>query len=176
MPTVRQMVVEAVPTVFGLGSSGSDTARAAFISSPAYRAGSGYQLDAEVREGFENPVDVNGTPDLDTNGNINSPSVGVPVNMFFSEATDYQVVDTTETGAGGRPATAWSPNIISPGEGNGDNPAAIREGRAATLAVKGGGNVLEGGGLTSPSQTVARIFPRGSRRIGNWALGSTTRI
>lgn len=171
MPTARQLTVSVPATIFGKGTSSTSSLRSAFRSSPIYDGT--YSTDEQVRHLFEEP------PEFDAStGTINDHGHAFgQVKMFFQDAPDYQVIDRTETGGQGKPATAWSPNVLSPGEGNGDNPAAIPDGRAETLAVRGAGGGWAGNGLTSPSTTVAQIVPRIPRRIGDTlALGRATRI
>lgn len=171
MPTARQLTVSVPATIFGKGTSDSSSLRGAYRSSPIYDGT--YSTDEQVRQTFEQP------PELDVaTGTINDHGHAFgTVKMYYQDAPDYAVIDRTETGGGGKPATAWSPNVLSPGEGNGDNPAAIPEGRAESLAVRGAGGGWAGNGLTSPITTVAQIIPRIPRRIGDaLALGRVTRI
>lgn len=57
--------------------------------------------------------------------------------------------------ANGRPTTAWSPTIRSPGEGNGLDPTAIGPvDNDKMLIAKGAGGFGVGNGLTSPGATV----------------------
>ena len=171
MPTARQLTVSVPPSIFSLGRSNSASARSAFRSSPIYDGS--YGTDEQVRQKFEEPPEYDNAA-----GTLNDAghAFGV-VNRFYQEAPDYAVIDATETGGGGKPATAWSPNVLSPGEGNEDNPAAIPEGREETLGVRGAGGGWGGDGLVSPSTTVSQIVPRRPRRIGDvLTLGRVTRI
>jgi hypothetical protein len=94
------------------------------------------------------------------------------VERYYQSSPD---LSTVEVGGGGRPGSPYAPNIASPGEGNGDNAAAIpATGVAATQAQRGAGGAWPGNGLESPSVSSRRLFPR---TLGeSLTLGRSTRI
>jgi hypothetical protein len=171
MPTARQLTVSVPARTFNRGSSDSASLRSAFRSSPIYDGT--YSTEEQPRHLFEEPPEFN-----PADGTINDMghAFGL-VSLGYRDAPNSADIDRTETGGAGKPATAWSPNIASPGEGNGDNPLAIPENREGSLRARGAGGGYGGDGLTSPSSTVTQIVPSVPRRIGDvLTLGRATRI
>ena len=159
MPTARQLTVETPVRSFGLGSSDSASLRKVFASSPIVGSTPTYNTDAIVRLAFERPQEL-GSDGMLSDGGY---AVG-SVSRYYRDAPNLA---TVEVGGGGLPATPYSPNVASPGEGNGINYRAI-PGDSATLEavrrLRGGGGAGVGNGLESPSTTTQRIVPR---RIGD---------
>ncbi len=112
MPTHPQTIVEPKDDgqEGGLGKRNDATLRAAFASSPIYRE---QYTDENRKEDFMNRC---------MRGVINDKGHTFGTfNPNYVNAPDFSEV---ETGGGGKPASAWSPNTMSPGEGS-TSPDAI---------------------------------------------------
>jgi len=164
MPTTRQLTVAVPATTFENGRSDSASLRTSFASSPVYDGS--YSTDEQVRHAFEAPEELRDGVLYDGGYAFNS------VNRYYQDAPD---LSTVELGGGGLPGSPYAPNIVSPGEGHGDDASAIpATGVAATEANRGAGGAWAGNGLTSPNTTARQLFPR---RIGDsLTLGRATRI
>ncbi len=82
------------------------------------------------------------------------------VQRDFSAAPDYKDV---AVGGEGLPSTAWTPNINSPGEGNGDDPKKVAAMDASTLPKPNTSYDPSGQGVASPIVS--------SKQIGSVKLG-----
>jgi hypothetical protein len=163
MPSARQITVSVPSTVFDNGKSDTISQRASFGGSPIYDGS--YSTDEQVRAAFEQPAEYNATEGTINDGGHTFGTVKV----HYQDSPNLEEINATETGGGGKPGTAWAPNIASPTEGL--NPASIPEiGRSATINERGSGGFGVGNGLTSPSATAPLIA---RRRIGD-ALGFGT--
>lgn len=171
MPTVRPGYITQTPTTrFGLGQADTAAAQSAFRTAPIY----GSLTDAVVRLSYDQPAELSGT---DRNAVLSDGGYAYgSVPRYYRDAPD---LTTTVVGGGGLPGTPWAPNIASPGDGNGVNPAAIpTEGVSATLRSRGGGSPFVGNGLASPSTTSPSIAPTrlGAPRTLGVGSGNSFRI
>ena len=108
MPTHKQLIVEVPSTTEALGLQDTETTVACFPASPIH---AGEITDDERKSAFEDLV-------LSAEVNDGGHTFGTQ-NRDFVDAPNYGDV---ETGGGGLPGSAWTPNPVSPGPGS-LNPA-----------------------------------------------------
>lgn len=160
MPTHRQNIVDTPASVRALGSSDKEALQTAFASSPIHR---GELTDVTMKELFVVQVQEETINDGGHTFGLFDPN--------FSGAPNLAEV---VVGGGGLPGSPYAPNIASPGEGNGVNPAAIpAAGVEVTMAARGGGDPFPGNSLASPSDT-SKVISEQTIRIGSLKFGTST--
>jgi len=95
----------------GKATSNVSRLKGAFKTSPLKNDGTNRTESNKRGEAFLTP------PSVDDGGYM----FGV-VDLDYKKAPDFKDV---KTGGGGLPSTAWSPNVNSPGEGNGADPKKV---------------------------------------------------
>jgi len=117
MPSHNQNTVDYVPTEFAMGASSSTSLQTAFPGSPIHAG----ELSREVTQELGDKLLLG---DIVNDG---GHTFGEQ-NRDYVDAPSYNDV---ETGSGGLPTTAFTPNVASPGEGS-TNPADQPEGPEPT--------------------------------------------
>jgi hypothetical protein len=167
-------MVETPPTEAGIGSyagsaftdpvpalstTNSDLLAAAFASSPIH---SGELTDAGIRANFINMVQ---------HGEVQNGFMFPKFNRDYAENGITDPADV-EGGAAGAPANGFTPNVASPGEGNGVDPIALPEPPNADASEKIITTPFEGAGSqVKPSETSAVIA---GSTIGDYLSGKGT--
>ena len=137
----------AAPDKAALGVSGQATA-AIFPHGPIHNA-KGDDIDKFTDDGITSWYQTNVL-----NAKINDG--GHTFGQFDTGYVNPMGWDV-KTGAGGLPATQWTPNPVSPGPGS-DNPTAMGEAPEAYVARSpSGGAYGNGGSKTSPGSTSVKI-------------------
>lgn len=160
MPTHRQNIVDTPASVRALGSHDKEAMQTAFASSPIHK---GELTDVTMKEKFVKLVQE----EIINDG-------GHTFGTYDPNHPDAPNLAEVVVGGGGLPGSPYAPNIASPGEGNGLNPAAIpAEGVNVTQAARGGGDPFPGNSLASPSDTTKTITEQ-TIRIGSLKFGTST--
>lgn len=142
MPTHSQWTVESPVTTQGNGRSDTAIHHASFPESPFYN---GELTAANTKALFV---------ELVQSAIVNDG--GHTFGEYNRDYVDAPNVAEVETGGGGLPGTAYSPNIASPAVGH--DPTTIpASGAEAARRAQGQGSPFPGNSLTSPSQTSTQI-------------------
>lgn len=156
MPTHRQLIVEVPTSTQGNGSSDTSIHQACFPASPIFK---NELTDQTVKEIFVREVQ-------EGQYNDGGHTFG-EINRDYADAPNMGEV---ETGGGGLPATAYSPNIASPEQGH--DPTSIPEaGVEATIEAQGQGSPFPGDQLASPHETSAVISQQTT--LGSLGFGTS---
>ena len=143
----------------GLSTSPSDRLAQAFSSSPIH---SGEMTPEGVRANFINLVQ---------NGEVQNGFMFDAFNRDYA-ANGVSDPSSVEGSPNGGPANGFTPNIASPGEGNGVNPISLPEPPNKDASDKSITTPFEGeGSQTSLTETSAVI---GGSTIGDYILGHGT--
>ena len=160
MPTHRQLTVETPASTRALGDSDKESLQTAFASSPIHN---GQLTDSTLKEQFIELVQV---------GVVNDG--GHTFGEFDRDYPDAPNLQEVVVGGGGLPGSPYAPNIASPGEGNGLNPASIPSaGVEVTQDARGGGDPFPGNSLASPNDT-SKVISEQTIRIGSLKMGQST--
>lgn len=156
MPTHKQITVTAPTTTRGNGKADTKDMQNLYPGSPIH---AGELTDEVVREQGN---------DLLVGGEVNDG--GHTFGEFDRDYGDAPDFADVETGGGGLPASAYTPNIAAPPEGM--NPKDIPEsGVEASKAAQGGGDPFPGDALASPSKTSKNVS---AQKIGSLIFGRST--
>jgi len=104
MPSHNQNTVDYVPTDFSMGTHGTTSLQTAFPGSPIHNG-------SLTRDGVQSVGNDLILGDIVNDGGHTFGEM----NRDYVDAPSYGDV---ETGSGGLPTTAWTPNVASPGEGS----------------------------------------------------------
>lgn len=127
----------------GKGKSDVNALRTIFATSPLKNDGTNRTNANALGQAFLTPKSV------DDGGYMFGT-----VNIDFSDAPDYKDV---ATGGGGLPSTAFTPNINSPGDGNGANPTAVNPMDPAAVPQPNLSYDPAGDGTENPTLTSKQI-------------------
>lgn len=165
----RYTTVEPVlPDPKPLGSRNDSTLRAIFSSTPTYNE---YSAEAVANAGFSSFNGAGGPGDKIpnigvTNGVVND--AGYTFGTFNLNYTESPNFGDVVTGDGGLPASAWVPNLTSPGEGNGIDPTTKPEFPVENLPDAGVEFGIGLGSTTNPATTTSNVA---SQKIGSYIMG-----
>ena len=156
MPTHKQGMVESVVTEGGQGKANTERVKASFPASPIY---DGSLTDDIVTE-------LGQTLLLD--GVVNDG--GHTFGEFDRDYVDAPNYGDVETGGGGLPGSAWTPNPVSPGPGsmNPSDQADPPEGWGVTPNSQWGTGV---GSSLQPSESSAA---QSATKLGDYVMGKAS--
>ena len=143
----KYKTVEVPATEYGKGSSGTAILKKLFKTSPLY--GGNPTLNIETREKLVALAKLKLTPSVQNGDPMLYPSVS----LDYVDAPDVPNIQVNA--GGGDPSTPWSPNLNSPGEGNGADPTKVTAMDPEAIPVPSGDNVVGQGGLVNPKTTSA---------------------
>jgi len=156
-----QTIVETVFTEKPLGSRNEANLQKAFSASPL----PGYlgELSDDERKTAYQSLALDGIV-----------ANGLGFNSFNRDYADAPSMANVETGGGGKPASAYVPNLTSPGPGSVfPNDQAAYEGELPAAGTEFGSGLGSTGAGSSPSETSAEIS---GQTLGDYILGPVNGI
>lgn len=145
----KYTTVEVPTTEYAKGSSGTNILKSLFKTSPLY--GGNPTLNMDTVEKLAAIASENLIPSVQHGDPLLYPEVS----LDYAGSPD--VPNIPVNAGGGDPSTPWSPNLNSPGEGNGDDPTKVEKMADEALPLPAGEAVVGQGGLTVPSTSAAEI-------------------